>query len=80
MNIHRVVLYVIDFDDLGANEVQQVIENARYSNHCISPKVSEVQTRDIGPWSDEHPLNKTSTAEATRDALFSQPQKLEASL
>lgn len=74
MKIHRVVLYVIDFDGLGAAEVQQVIENTKYPNRCISPSVSEVQTRDIGQWSDEHPLNQMSTAKATRDALFAQPE------
>lgn len=70
MKVHRVVLYVIDFDQLGADGVKDAIESTRFANDCISPKIGSVQTRDIGEWSDEHPLNKRSTADAAWSALF----------
>ena len=57
MNVHRVVLMVIDFDEIGAESVKDVIENARFPNRCISPKVMALETRDIGEWTDDHPLN-----------------------
>ena len=74
MKIHRIVLYVVDFDGLGAEGVKQELENTRFANDCISPDIAEVQTRDIGEWSDAHPLNHRATAQATREALFASPQ------
>ena len=74
MEIHRIVLYVVDFDGLGAEGVKQELENTRFANDCISPDIAEVQTRDIGEWSDAHPLNHRATAQATREALFASPQ------
>jgi hypothetical protein len=70
MQIHRIVLTVIDFDELGAEEVGSVLENARYPNHCISPSVLQIDTREIGEWTDEHPLNQSETAAAEIDRLF----------
>lgn len=70
MEIHRIVLYVVDFDGLGAEGVKQELENTRFANDCISLDIAEVQTRDIGAWSDDHPLNKRATVDATREALF----------
>ena len=75
MKIHRIVMYVIDFDNMGADEVKSTLEHTRYPNHCISPTIAEVQTRDIGSWSDEHPLNQRSTMAAARVALFADMDK-----
>lgn len=75
MKVHRVVLYVIDFDQLGADGVKDEIESTRFANDCISPKIGEIQTRDIGEWSDEHPLNKRSTADKAWIALFANDSK-----
>jgi len=60
---------VIDFDDLGAEEVCEVLANARYPNRCISPDVKSVETREVD-WSDEHPLNHSATAESAYRELF----------
>ena len=70
MEVHRIVLTVIDFDGLGVDDVCDTIVNARYPNDCIAPKVEKSETRDIGEWSDDHPLNKTSTAAAEMLRLF----------
>lgn len=70
MKVHRITLTVIDFDELGADGVREVIENASYPNRCVSPSVTTVETRDIGPWSDDHPLNNRSTAAAEMARLF----------
>lgn len=71
MKVHRVTLCVIDFDELGADGVASVIENTRYPNHCIYPEVRAIETRDIGEWSDGHPLNQRDTGAAEFTRLFS---------
>ena len=70
MKVHRLVLMVIDFDGLGADDVVTEMVNARFSNDCISPSVMDIQTREIGEWSDDHPLNCAATSDAAFDALF----------
>lgn len=71
MKVHRVTLCVIDFDELGADGVVSVIENAHYPNHCIYPDVHAIETRDIGEWSDDSPLNQRDTSAAEFARLFS---------
>ena len=70
MEVHKVVISIIDFDEIGAEEVKAVLENTRYPNRCINPDVESIETRDIGEWSDEHPLNNRKTAPAEFARLF----------
>ena len=70
MKVHKVTLIVIDFDDIGADEVKNEIQNASYGNDCIAPSVKSIETRDCGDWSDEHPLNFRATADAELRRLF----------
>lgn len=70
MQVLKLVVTVIDFDGLGADGVKDAIENARYPNRCISPDVRSVEVRDIGEWSDDHPLNNRKTAEDELRRLF----------
>lgn len=70
MKVHKLTVYVIDFDKLGANGVKEAIVNARYPNRCVSPEVLQVETADCGEWSDDHPLNKQDTHEAELIRLF----------
>jgi len=74
MKVHRVVFTVLDFDDLGAEGVVTTLENQKFPNHCMSPYVRLIETRDIGEWSDDHPLNSSKTDEAEIARLFSEPQ------
>lgn len=69
MKIHRVVLLIVDSDDIGAESVADVIENARYPNHCIGPSVMRIDTREV-EWSDEHPLNQSDTSQKAFEELF----------
>jgi len=64
MKAHKVVLTIVDFDDLGADQIKEVIENQRWPNHCISPSVFSMTTADVGEWDDDHPLNKTGNTKA----------------
>ncbi len=70
MKAYKVTLLIIDTDDIGGEEIRDVLEQARYPNHCISPSVKLVEERDIGEWSDEHPLNQRATAAAEYERLF----------
>lgn len=70
MKVYKVELLIIDHDGLGEEQIREVLENERYSNDCISPNVKSIEVRDIGEWTDEHPLNKRSTADAVYKELF----------
>lgn len=79
MKVYKVELMVIDFDDVGVGGVKSAIEGAHYDNHCIHPEVRRFDVREIGPWSDDHPLNHADTMDAEYRRLFSQPaQRTEA--
>lgn len=69
VRVHRIEVLVIDHDDLGAEEVCQVIEDTRYPNRCIRPEVKRAETREV-EWSDDHPLNHDDTADEAYRALF----------
>ena len=70
MKVHKVESYIVDFDDVGEENIKDMIEDARYPNRCISLKVIKIATKDIGEWNDDHPLNRRSTAEAELKRLF----------
>jgi hypothetical protein len=70
MQIHKIVLTIIDFDEIGAESCREVLENARYPNRCFSPDVLSIETREIGEWDDDHPLNHEETAGAEINRLF----------
>lgn len=70
MKVYRVVLCVIDHDDVG-DGIKDVIENTRFPNRCINPTVTQIESREIGEWHDDHPLNKCDTSNAEFERLFS---------
>jgi hypothetical protein len=70
MKAHKVTLVIIDFDDIGAEEIKVVIENVHYPNRCIAPDVVSIETVDVGEWNDDHPLNNRNTAPAEWKRLF----------
>lgn len=67
--IHKITLFIVDHDDLGARSCKDVLENARYPNHCIGPHVMSTETREV-EWTDEHPLNRRDTQEQAFAELF----------
>lgn len=72
MKAYKVEVLVLDFDRLGSAGLKQVLENASFPNDCASLDVKEITERDIGPWDDDHPLNKAATKEAEYQRLFAQ--------
>lgn len=71
MKVHAVTILIVDHDDLGAQEIQNVLENQNYPNDCIRPCVMRVDTQTV-EWTDEHPLNGTRTMRAAFEELFPQ--------
>jgi len=71
VKVYKVEVMVIDFDRLGADGIRVELENARFPNDCMSPKVVEVKEADIGEWDDSHPLNNRVKWKAEYQRLFS---------
>jgi hypothetical protein len=67
--VHKVVLLIVDHDQLGADEVRTELENVNYPNDCIHPRVMHVETREVD-WDDDHPLNSTRKQAAAFEELF----------
>ena len=70
MKAYKVELLIVDHDKLGANEIRSVLENNHYPNHCMEPHIMDIQEKDIGEWTDEHPLNQLSTTIDEYKKLF----------
>ena len=45
--LYTVILSILDLDELGADGIKDVIENTKYPNYCIDPKVIEISSVDI---------------------------------
>lgn len=74
MKVHKVTLLIVDSDSVGSDEVLTVLENTRYPNDCIMPRVMVIETAEV-EWSDDHPLNRTGTQQEAFEKLF--PRSLE---
>ena len=72
MKTHKVELLIIDFDDVGDEEIQSLLEETRYSNRCIFPKVKKITTVDIGEWHDKYLLNLKNTKDEEYERLFNE--------
>ena len=69
--VYKLIVMVVDHDDVGHGGVVSAIEDANYPNDCISPKVMESYTAKV-EWDDDHPLNKKTTMHQEFDRLFPQ--------
>jgi hypothetical protein len=70
MKAYKLEILIVDSDFVGSEDIKTIIENQKYPNHCISPMVMKIEEKDIGEWSDDHPLNKRKTFEETYKKLF----------
>ncbi len=61
MKAYRLVVSVVDFDELGAEGIKDTLENVKYPNWCMSPHVVSIEGVDVGVWDDDHPLNQGNT-------------------
>lgn len=72
MQVHKVTICIVDHDRVGAKGIKEVIENESWPNHCINPQVVSVETREIGEWTDDNPLNQHKTFLSTFEKLFAE--------
>ena len=72
--VYKVVLMVVDHDGIGIEDVEAVLEDTHYPNHCIYPTVMEVETEEVD-WADDHPLNARSTQSYEFHRLFGFPMR-----
>jgi hypothetical protein len=79
MKVYKLEVMVIDFDNCGGEDIKDMIQDARYPNRAISPTVKNIESVDIGEWTDDHPLNNRSTSEAEYKRLFTETTSLECS-
>lgn len=70
MKAYKVEILIVNFDGLTPQEISDVIENTRYPNRCIRPEVMNVEERDIGEWSDDHPFNNPELTREEYERLF----------
>ena len=70
MKAYKIVLLFLDFDNVGPDGAAQLIEDARLPNHIDPVTVMSIEERDIGEWSDDHPLNGRDTKQAAFDEMF----------
>lgn len=78
MKVFKIELMVVDFDDLGAEGIKEVLENTDYPNHCLDPRVKSCESRDIDMGScDEDSLLIVDVDEFSDkyDRLFAAPSK-----
>lgn len=54
MKAYKIELVVVDHENYGESKILGMLENVKY----INPLVTSIEKRDIGEWSDAHPLNK----------------------
>jgi hypothetical protein len=71
MKVYKLEVMVIDNDNCGAEDIKDMIQDARYPNHAIDPIVKNIESADIGEWSDDHPLNNPETSTQEYIRLFS---------
>jgi len=68
MRVMKLVLMVIDADNIGARAIKERIENCR----DVYPQVKLSEIRYISDWSDDHPLNNIMTSDSEFEQLFSE--------
>ena len=68
MKMHKIEVYVIDFEDSGVEECMNLIEE----NQDIMCKVVHTETIDIGEWNDDHELNQNSSGPEIYRKYFNQ--------
>jgi hypothetical protein len=63
---YKIEVLVVDFEETSQEEIIYFIERIKY----IDPKVMDIQSKEIGEWDDEHPLNKLDTMKQTYEEMF----------
>jgi len=68
MKAYKVEVLVLDFEGYGKEEIENLLE---YQEAMLFIPI-EIEERDIGEWSDDHPLNSSRTREKKKKKLFAE--------
>lgn len=77
MKVYKVELMILDFDEIGPEQIKEVIEYQKFPNRCISPDVIRIDDREIGEWDDDCDLNKSNKCIEAFNKLFEEQHKSE---
>ena len=66
MKAFKVEILVLDFEHMPEGDIVYFIESIKH----LYPKVTSIQSKEIGEWDDDHPLNRKDTAKQTYDDLW----------
>ena len=66
MKAYKVELLVLDFENCGESDIKSILSNVRYLNSSVM----NIIEKDIGTWSDDHPLNSRILQKETYNRLF----------
>ena len=70
MKVYKVTVIVVDSGEVSASDIRDIIENMRYPNHCMRPRVVDVDTVELGEWDDSLPINKSALFASEVERLF----------
>jgi hypothetical protein len=57
MKLHKIEVYVFDFEDMGIDSCLDEIKNMKY----LITRSFDQGTADIGEWDDDHELNSSKS-------------------
>lgn len=66
MKVHKLEVLVYDFENYGIDEYVVALNQ----NNDYHMRVLDYQTKEIGEWSDAHPLNHPETLMEYVDEIF----------
>ncbi|NJL54111.1 hypothetical protein HC928_02345 [bacterium] len=69
LKVYRIEIMVVDFAELGEEEIVEVLQTTKYPNWCMHPKVIDIEAREV-QWNDGHPLNNYETVNEEFVKLF----------
>lgn len=69
MKAYKVELLVLDFENIGVCE-----ETFREDFEYFISRVMSIQSKDIGEWDDDHPLNQRDQSRQFYEELFKEEQ------
>jgi hypothetical protein len=78
MKVFKLTVMIVDHDGLDNDlDVVDALENGRFANRCISPNVMAIESREIGEWDDDNPLNYPGAQRQHNEfeRLFAEPEK-----
>mgnify|MGYP001557769479 CR=1 FL=1 len=70
VKIYKIELLIVDHDNVGAEEICSILENANYPNDCISPQIMKVLESEVD-WHDDHALNQGDESKEEYKRIFS---------